>query len=185
MNFDNYHLSDFSTILKNRKDGVTETSFFEDVEIWQRTLYSLPNYNENSIKEEIDTMNLEIPLEEYDLEKMSKVYSRLVSYRIRIVEITFVLNSHVNIFEKAYKTLKSSAMVLYAGTVKDKEANAESMVQPLLLGFLKVKNLLDYVMEVRENIEFASMNMARLLREKESLSKINQGYNNIGNQGYM
>ena len=173
----------FVKIVQDRRTkGVTKSSFDEDVEMWQNTaIASLPIMNECAIRAEIDTWELGIPREEYDLQVLQGVYSNLTAYQFRISHLVSLANSHYKTFSKAYKSLKIIAMALYSGTAKDKEAYAENEVHLFLIGTVKSENLYDYLCEVKEGIIFAATNMARILREREAQAKINTGHQSEGN----
>jgi len=171
---DNYNKTNFIKLVEQRKDGVTEQTFMEDVSIYQEAINSLPAYSEEVFRKEINQMDLGVPDNEYDFKEVQKIYSRLVAYRFRIAEMISVVNAHHDMFEKAYKSLFKIAVKLIDGTAKDKDAYAENRVQPFAIGVLNTDSFLKYLIEVKDAIEFAAMNMARILREKEALLQINK-----------
>lgn len=178
--FDDYHQTNFAEIVEKRKDGITEKTFMEDVHLYQEAINSLPAYKEEVFRYEIRQMNFDIPADEYDFRKLQIIYSRLVAYRFRIVEMFSIINAHHDMFEKAYKSLRSAAIKLTDGTAKDKEAYAENRVQPFAIGVMNTDSFLKYIAEIKEAVEFASTNMARMLREREALANINTRYNFSG-----
>lgn len=182
---ENYNQKNFYEMVKGRKEGTTQETFMEDVQLWSDTLNSLPVYNEQKIREEIDAMDFDIPKDEYEFGILQEAYSRLVAYRYRIINLSTTINAHHDIFSKAYKSLKIEAAMLFSGTAKDKEANAETMVQPFLVGESKSDAFNKYILEVKEHIDFCSTTMARMLREKETSIKMNNGYNNEGMVNYL
>ena len=172
----------FAKIVKERRvNSVTKESFLRDVRMWQdHVITSLPTLNEESIKNEISTWELEIPIEEYDLKVLQAVYSKLTSYQFRVAELMYIANAHNKTFTKAYKSLKIMAMALYSGTAKDKEAFAENETHIFLLCTVKSESLYDYLKQVYDTINFAGNNMSRILREREAQSKMNIGYQREG-----
>lgn len=160
-------------IQKRKKSGLSKISFDEDIAMWQNVIKRLKSYNDAEYREDIRKMDLNIPSTDVDLSELQGVYSRLVSYRIRVAEMTTIVNAQHEIFNKAYKTLKTSAMCLFPGTAKDKEASAEYLIEPFWMGTLSSKILFDYLIDIKEIIEFASINLVRILKEKEASAKIN------------
>lgn len=178
--FNNYHQTDFAKIVEQRKEGITEKTFMEDVHIYQEAINSLPSYDESSFRDEIRQMDFDIPSDEYEFKELQIIYSRLVAYRFRIVDMCSIVNAHNNMFEKAYKSLCKAAMKLVDGTAKDKEAYAENRTQPFAIGVMNTESFLKYISDVKEAVEFASTNMSRMLREREALANINTRYRSAG-----
>lgn len=172
---------DFSKIIDDRKSGgCTKESFDSDVKMYNNALKRLPKLNNTAIMNEIDQWNLDVPSEEYDFGELQGAYSRLVSYRYRLIKMINLTNQHYDIYSNAYKKLGKIAMLLFAGTAKDKEAAAENLVHPFAICMMEPKVLLEYLCDVQEHIDFAAISMARVLREKEALAKINNDYNREG-----
>jgi hypothetical protein len=178
---DEWEKLDFVEIINSRIDtGITKSSFEREIKMWQSAIRSLPSYNEKVFRDEIDNMDLNIPTYEIELNELQGIYSRLVAYRTRICKMKSIINAHHEIFSKSYKTLKISAMALFTGTAKDKEASAEQVVQPFFMGTIASKNLLDYLIDVEETIEFTSISLHGLLKEKEVNARINSKHNMEG-----
>lgn len=181
--FDDWSKIDFVEVVRDRMaKGVNKQTFDEDIRMWQNAIDNLPEYHEKSFLKEVQEMDFSIPRYSKDFSEMQGVYSRLVSYRARVSEMMFRANAHYEVFFKAYKTIKTSAIALHTGTAKDKEAGAEFVAQPYYAGTVNTKRMLDYLIEVLETIDFAATNMNRILREKEAEARVNLSHLNEGSQ---
>lgn len=168
----------FSNIIKARKKiGNNKDSFDRDIKMWQNFISQLETYNKSIYMSEINDMSFDIPDNATEFKELQGVYSRLVRYRDRITRMKSVVNSQHEMFSKAYKSLRLVAMSLFReGTAKDKEANAEYVVQPFYIGTLESKNLLDLMIDVLATIDFASTNLSRIMKEKEIQSRTSYGH---------
>jgi len=184
VSIDNWHKMDFKSQVSKRLNGITKESFQEDVEIWQMQLQTLPTYNEEKLREEISKWDWAFPShDDFRFESLYETYSLQVSYRTRLVEIIGQVNAHAEMFTQAHKALEKAAFKVFSksgGSVDDKKADAAHAVAPFLWGAANSKRFLSYLTEVLEAIEFSAMQLARLLREREALGKINSSYEREG-----
>jgi hypothetical protein len=97
-----------------------------------------------------------------------------------IAEMISVVNTQYQMFDRAYKSLKNIAINLSSGTAKDKEANAESVVNSFYVGAAVTRGLLDNLQTYKEVVEFGSMNLNRILKQREDQAAVNPTYDKEG-----
>jgi hypothetical protein len=181
ISLDDWFTIDFEKDILHRKNvGITKESFMVDVKSWSEAISSLPKFSENSYRKEIYEMDFNIPAEEFDFEVLQGVYSRLVSFFDRLLQMKSTVYKHFETYNMAYKSLKLSSMALYAGTAKDKEASAEHLTHSLYIGTLMPKILLTHIADNIATIEFAAINMNRVLRERELTEKMDNVHKTEG-----
>lgn len=172
---------DFSKNMIERTKGVTEAGFAKEVDNWQEAIQSLPVYDELDIRKEIKGWNIGIPnKDDFDFDSHAKFYSMQIQYRNRITEIISVVYAHHEMLSQAQKTLKDIAAKLAGGTAIDKNAIATFTVQPFSIACTHARRLLSYLESVLKNIDFASSQMDRMLREHQALARINSNFNSEG-----
>lgn len=168
---------DFAKKITERLKGITIESFEKEVGLWQQAISSLPNYDEVEIRKEISQWNIGIPRkDDFDFETYSIFYSLQVNYRNRIAEITNVVFAHNEMLTQAQKNLKEIAARLATGTAVDKTAIASYTVNQFSIALSHSKRLLTYLENVTKNIDFAAQQMERMLREKQTLARINTSF---------
>jgi hypothetical protein len=159
------------------KTGPTVKSFEAELVEWQSLLHSLPSFDENEFMDEISNWDLNIPSkEDFTFDPLLETYARLVAYRTRLTFLYDLIYRHYEALSEAQKSLKSVAIKLATGAKHDKEAYATHAVLPFTQGLAKINRLKAVTEQVFKNIEFAAAQMERLMRERQSLARINQGY---------
>ena len=178
---------DFYGDVTKRLKGPTIESFANDVASWQVCLQSLPVYDERKIRMEISEWDMGIPSrDDFQFDSLSEAYARLVSYRNRWTYVYDIVFSHHEILSESSKSLKQVAIKLSTGAKHDKEANAAFTVQPFLNALSRVTAFKSFLEQVLRNIDFSAMQTDRLMKERQSLAKINQSYVGDGQgQSYM
>lgn len=172
---------EFTKDIVARLKGITEEGFASEVQMWQKHISALPVYNEMDIRKEIRGWNLDIPTkDDFNIESFAQSYALQVQYRNRLTEIISLVYAHHEILSQAYKCLKEMALKLSSGTAKDKDATAGFTVHPFVAPMTHAKRLNAYLDSVLKNIDFASSQMDRIIREHQALSRINQTVNNMG-----
>jgi hypothetical protein len=170
---DEWSTLDFYSIIKNRKKkGVTLETFYGDLKGWTNWLNSLVVPNKKALEAEILSMNFDCPANEHDIIKLEIRYSQLVGHISRLNEMHDLIFSHVSVFDSAYKSLKNIAMGLSSGTAKDKESNAEFLVQPLFKGVVGAKLLLTRIVNAKDSCENSATNLNRILRSRDAEQKM-------------
>ena len=168
-------------IITSRIKGTTPEGFAFEVKNWQKHINMLPAYDEIAIRKEIQNWDYGIPADnDYEFGSFAEVYSRQVQYRTRLNYLISIVNAHYEMISQAEKTLKMISIKLCSGTAKDKESVATYAVHPFTIPATEAKRLLTYLDSVLKNIDFASIQMDRLLREHQALSRINNSFVNEG-----
>jgi len=175
---------DFGTEVKKRFDGVTKATFEAEVAAWCEGFKLLPPYNKDSFKQEIADMELNFQSDSnFSFETLVILYSMQVAYRNRLTAMKNIVNAHYGIYDEAYNSLSKQAFKLFnkaSGSVDDRKADAALVVAPFLRMTVQAKDLLDQIDEMIKNIEFASFQLSRLLREREALGRINSSFDREG-----
>jgi len=180
-NFFDFNKDSFSADIVNRLKGITEEGFAREVELWQNEINELPLFNEKKIREELADWDLSIPVkEDFNFDNLLLAYHRQVEYRTRITQIYSIVYAHNELLNNAYKSLKEMAVRLTPGPKHDKDAIATFTVQPFLVASTIAKRCMTFLESVQKNIEFSATQLDRLMRERQSLARINQQYNSEG-----
>lgn len=171
----------FAQEIASRIKGITIEGFAKEVDLWQQNIQVLPHYDELKIREEIRSWDIGIPgKDEFSFETHAMFYSLQVQYRNRLTEIISVVNAHHEMLSQASKSLSAMATKLATGTAVDKQGIGAFTVHPFTIAQTNSKRLLNYLESVLKNIEFASYQMDRLLKEHQALSRINMNFHNEG-----
>ena len=177
----------YGDVTKRIKKGPSMESFSQEVASWQAYIHALPPYDEQALRQEIYEWDFEIPTQyEFNFDSLVITYARLVAYRNRITHIYDMVFRHYKVLEESCDSLRKIAIKLSTGPKHDKEANAAYTIQPLLQVFSQISAFKAFLEQVIKSIDFASLQIDRLMKERQSLSKINQGYVGEGqSQAYM
>ena len=142
----------------------------------------LPQYNEYDIRKEIAQWEFNVPnKDDFDISSHAASYVMQIQYKTRLSEIYSVVFSHFEFLSSAQKNLKEMAVKIAPGSNKhDKDGIASFTVSPFTIASSHAKRLLSYLDSVMKNIDFAASQMDRLMREHQSLSRINQNFHNEG-----
>ena len=169
-------------------ERITREEFVHKCQEWETQFQRLETYDELIIRAELRQWDLTIPQKEcFDLSQIYDAYSRNVNYRTRVAHLIGTVNAHFSTYSYAHKELKEIALGLSERVAKnqDKAAYAAQLTEVLIRQVSRAKSTLDYLVEMRAAIEHAATNLARLLRERENLAKINQDYNSRGMQSRL
>jgi hypothetical protein len=171
----------FAQDIAARIKGITIESFAKEVDLWQQNISALPHYDELKIRQEVRSWDISIPgKDEFNFETHAMFYSLQVQYRNRLTEIVSVVNAHHEMLSQASKALSAMATKLASGTAVEKQGIGAFTVHPFTIAQTNSKRLLTYLEAVMKNIEFASFQMDRLLKEHQALSRINMNFHNEG-----
>jgi len=173
---------DFYTIIKDRKKtGITHENFDKDLKYWSNQLNRLSVQDYESITEELGNMDVTCPYDEHDARELEKKYSQLTGHMIRLNYLYNMIVSQVNLYECVYKAMKNIALSLSTGTAKDKESNAEFILQPYFRGILHAKKILLEIEGMKNSCEFSAMNLNRIVHLREAEYKMSSNiYNKEG-----
>lgn len=177
----NWEDPNFPNIILDRLKGITEKDFAKEVKMWQEHIKMLPQYNEVEIRKEIRSWDISIPgKDDFNIESFAVAYSFQLQYRNRLTELISIVFAHLEMLTHAQKSLREIAIKLASGPKHDKDAQATFTTNPLLIHVNHAKRLHTYLEAVQKNIEFASSQMDKIIREHQTLSRINQNMNNYG-----
>jgi hypothetical protein len=172
-----WDIADLDYEITERFKGPTMESYRKDYKDYVQAIKSLPAYNADAIREEIGYWDLSVPsIDDFHYESIQEVYSRIVAYRNRLTYLLDLVNPHYELINDAIKNLKALAFKLSTGTLKDKESTATNLVVPLAKSLHDVSRIKSSLEAVHRNIDFTAFQIGRLLTERQSLSKINQGH---------
>lgn len=175
---------DFVADTKSRFGGVDKQTFESEVQAWSDGFQRLPSYNREAYAQEIMAMEVHFQsANTFEFDILAEMYSSQVANRNRLAAMKNIVNAHHEIYNQAYKSLDKQAFRLFSkagGSVDDRRADAAHVVAPFLRLVAQAKELLDQIEEAIANVEFASTQLSRLLREREALAKINPGYDREG-----
>lgn len=180
---DSINLNDpnFPDIIVDRLKGITEKDFAKEVKMWQDHIKYLPEYNEHEVRKEIRAWDISIPgKDDFNIESFAVAYAKQLQYRNRLTELISIVFAHLEMLTHAQKSLREIAIKLSSGPKHDKDAQATFTTNPLLIHVNQAKRLHTYLESVQKNIEFASSQMDKIIREHQTLSRINQTMNNLG-----
>jgi hypothetical protein len=182
-----WDITDLDYEISERFKGPTMDSYRRDYQDYVRAIKSLPAYDPIAIREEIANWDLSVPSsDEFHYDVIKETYSRMVAYRNRLTYLHDLVNPHYELINDAVKNLKALAFKLTTGTLRDKESTATNLVLPLAKALPEIVRLKTNLEAVSRNIEFATLQMDRLMKERQSLAKINQGYVSEGmGQAYV
>lgn len=161
--------------LISRSKQYDEDKFKIDLDNLLNTYNQLKPINPDDVRQEIDSWDLSVPKDtNTDLEEISGAYTRFVEYNIRINKLLDDVNIHNQLLIFIIKTGKELAYQYIEGKTKaDKESVATSILLPISSLQNTVNSLYDFISNTNKSIEFASSQLARILREREALGKIN------------
>ncbi len=184
---DEWHQVRISNMVRSRVTGVSKEMFFADVQLWETELEKLPSFSDAEIRKEVYNWNMEFDIANvYELSDLQEVYARMNSYRSRLTFLRDMVNQHYQTYTYIHKNMAVMAKGLFiaAKDVREKDANAENMVQPFAFPVPRLKRLLDFLDDIKNSLEFASMNVARVLKEKELALRISHTHHSEG-QAHM
>lgn len=164
-----------------RLDGVTREGFKKQTLLWMKTIDSIPKYDEKALRAEIASWDFDIPgKDNFNFEEYSIFYSQLIAHRTRLTEIIAVVNANHELLLQANKAIKEMATRLATGAKHDKDGTAFYAINDFSVSYTNCKIFYDYLQSVLKNIEFCAYQMDRLQKEHQSLSRINNNFNNEG-----
>lgn len=171
--------------IDRRRHANIHDQFKEDVEIYSKYIESIPSYDEAEIRKEIDQMDVSIDPNRLEYEDLLITYARLQQNHSRLTYLINKVYPFTEMCSRAYKSLKTVAVATFGGegrvTVKDREANAEMIMQPLHIALGKGEILLKYLESYKSEINFSSTQLSTLLREKQSVAYRKNSYIEQGN----
>ena len=130
--------------------------------------------NIEAIRKEVNGWNFDIDSESYhDLDATCVTYFSFISYQNRINQLIDDTTAHKVMLEFIIKNTKEINAQLTAGTAKIKDSVSSTILMPIGLQQTEVMSLSAFLESTQKSIEFATQQLARILREREASAKIN------------
>lgn len=171
-----YASLDFSKEIGDKLRGITVEDFKEECQNWFDAIKMLPKFNEGDIRREINNWDLDLPDQNnYNLDSIYVTYANYVRYRNRIRAFVDVVNAHTEILTSAQKNIKEMAVKLAEGAKHDKDAVGTFYTNKLSIAIAQAKRVATFLDFCVKTIDFNSLQMERLYRERLALAKINNG----------
>lgn len=165
----------------NKLNSYDENQFQDDIQELIHVYEDLNPIDIVRIREEINNWNFEVPKEMImDLEEVLQLYTHFIEYNNRITFLIDNVNMHNEMISFIIKSGKDLACQYLDGTKVSKDSKANVIFLSLMKEETQIKSLLSFLEKTNKSIEFACAQLARMLREKEALTKINQGDYNRG-----
>jgi len=158
-------------------DGVHD--FNEEFMMWQEYLSRLEPYDDNTVNEQLQSIDLTNLMPSAKNNKSAdayKAYYRLVETQRYLYSLHKPVAKRVEMLKDAIKSLRSSARGMFKGTDKDKEAHSDRMVRNFTAELSRAKCLLNSINASIETVEFAAVQASRVIKEKEFELKVNGAY---------
>jgi len=158
-----------------RSKEYNEDKFKIDLDNLLLSYNQLPNLDIDNIRDEIDNWDFSVPKDTtIDLEEVSGTYTKFIEYHTRINKLLDDVNVHNQLLIFIIKTGKELALQFVTGKNKeDKNAVASSILLPVSKLQNKINILNDFILSTNKSIEFSAAQLARILREREAIAKIN------------
>jgi len=148
--------------LITRSKEYSEDKFKDDLDELLDSYKKLPSLDIELIREEIDSWDLSIPKDTgIELDEISGAYTKFIEYNNRTNKLLDDSNSH------------NQSLKFIISTAKDKESVISAMLLPISQLQNKIDILYDFISNTNKSIEFATSQLARILREREAIGKIN------------
>jgi hypothetical protein len=171
-----YSSLDFSKEIGNKLRGITVEDFKEECQAWFDAIKILPSFDEGQMRKEINSWDLDLPEQDnYNLDSIYVTYANYVRYRNRIRAFVDVVNAHSEILTTAQKCIKEMAVKLAEGAKHDKDAVGTFYTNRLSIAIAQAKRVATFLDYTVKTIEFNSLQMERLYRERLAIAKINNG----------
>ena len=141
----------------------------------------LPELDIDKIRNEIYDWDFSLEKDALsDFNKVCEAYARFVEYQNRITKLVDETKMHENTLEFIIKSVKDIASQFYSGTKQNKDSKTSTMLMQISLLHNNVVTLSNLVGATQKSIEYNSQQLARILREREAMTKINNVARNVG-----
>lgn len=169
----------FASELLTRSTGkITEDSYIKEVELWQSNLKIMPKYDEFAIRKEISAWNIGIPdKDNLNYETLSIFYHLHSNYRTRLTDLHNAVFANHEMLNQAYKTLFELSSQMSNGKNKyERDAHATFATSYFSIALGHTKRLLTYLEMVIKNVDFASTQMDKMMRDIQNLARYNNNF---------
>lgn len=167
--------------LIEKVESYTLADFQEDFQSMIDSYQNLPPLGLNEVRDEISDWEFLIKKDMlHTFDAVCEAYAKFISYQNRVTQILDEVKRHDSLLEFIIDNVKSTYSQFIDGTVKDKESKSTTLLLDVTLMYTDTHTLMQYVQSVQKNIEFNTQQLARILREREALAKINNDYVKTG-----
>jgi hypothetical protein len=165
----------------NKTDDYTKDQFEDDLQMMLDKYYNLPMLETDRAREEVSNWDWSINKESLsDFEEVCSTYARFIGYQNRIIQLLDDVNIHETILEFIIKNAKEIASQFFVGTAKTKDAKTSTMLIDISLEHTTICALSAFLKSSQKAIEFNTQQLARILREREAIARINGPAYNTG-----
>lgn len=150
-----------------------------EYEMWLEKLRCLPSYKDDVVRRQADEAYDDLDMtvtKNDDMERVAAIYAGLTRGRKAVADLKSVVSMRAEVLKDATKSLKSGARGMFKGTEKDKDASCDRMVRHLVGELAQAKALQTYLEDRLDQIDFATMQSARVLRERQEQMRSNYGF---------
>jgi hypothetical protein len=160
--------------LNNRIKNYTEENFTEDLQLMLDYYYKIDSINIDAVRDEIYDWDLAIDKEHLNnFDEVSAVYFTYITYQNRLNKIADDVVRQEDMLSYIINTAEEILAQFVSGTAKLKTSKASTMMLPLSLHQVQIKSLSAFIKATQKTLDYGTQQLARILREKEALAKIN------------
>lgn len=170
-----------ATTLIKKSNNYTTEEFSNDFQMLIDAYNAIPDISIGDVKKEISEWDFNVDKDTLsDFDTVCESYARFVEYQNRIVSIIDSVSSRNEMLEFITKSIKDIGAQFIDGTAKDKDSKTSTMLLPISLEYTQISSALAFVVSTQKAIEFNSQQLARILREREAIAKVNNSNYNSG-----
>lgn len=172
--------------LLEKSQSYEEKDFIDDFQSMIDHYDKLSPLGIEQIRDEIYNWDFQIDqevLKEFD--EICAMYARFVAYTNRISFILDKINTHFKTLEFIIKNVKEIASQFFKGTAKEKDSKTSTMLLEINLKYNEIHSLKIFADNIKETLEFNAQQLARILREREAMSRIDGSMQRTGNSANL
>lgn len=177
--FEDFFEINSSALIGHLLDEGGRDAYEAEYEMWLSKLRGLPPYKDDVVMRLADEAmeGLEMTVSPNDtLVHVASVYAGLTRARKALGNIRTPVTMRLEVLKDATKSLKSGARGMFKGTEKDKDAQCDRMVRHLVGEQAQARALQTYLEERINQVEFAVVQAARVLKERQEQAKANYSW---------
>jgi hypothetical protein len=154
--------------VREKISGETREGFLTAMDEWCDYLAELPPYDESAIREKLDEIEIQMPASPTYKDALVAHY-RLSRQMHEVTRIKNLVKPHFEGLDTAFENLLETGQAIAAGTNKEQRVgNATAMVRRFAIYRIRTKNLLDYIVDVYKELEFAGWQMQRAAKDLDN-----------------
>lgn len=161
-----------------KSENYTPELFEQDFQDMLDAYNTLPPVDPDEIRKEISKWDLSVNKDDvHDFDIMCETYAKFVAYQSRAVFLMDKVKRHDTTLDVIIDNVKTIYAQFVEGTAKVKDAKSATLLKDLNLLYTEVHTLMQYIKDIQEkSIEFNTQQLARILREREAMAKVNGDY---------